>query len=234
MPFRQSTTSNPAVATGRAAAPSRAGHAAASRHRDRRRDSICRYFTCRSRNSRISVTSRVHRTDTFAVLGFEQMAIILHRRAAARRIHNHRHRHLCTRAHEADILSRQRPAFFLTAHMQWQRAAAARTLRDHDLAAMPCQHPNGGSINLAIERLLRATRQQKYTQSPRARCRKRRGDTNSVRASRCASCTRLAAASATSFQKAARASQISSPRKAPRIGQGLCQHQPQHRSPSGR
>ena len=50
--------------------------------------------------------------------------------------------------------------------MQRQRAATADAGRQHDLAAMPLQQPDGRRINVAVERLLRTARQQTHARLP--------------------------------------------------------------------
>ena len=97
----------------------------------------------------------------FASVAADEMSVVLDGRTAARGIDDDRieaARHFC--APGGDVSARQRLALGAAAHVQRQRAATADARRDHDLAAVPLQKPDGRRIDVAVERLLRAARQQ--------------------------------------------------------------------------
>src|SRR5215831_17492454 len=92
-----------------------------------------------------------------AGLAREQMAVILHSRAASRSIDDEGVEPACANLFpSANILPCKGARLLLASHMQIERAAAARSDRDHYLAAVPPQQPDGRGIDIAIKRLLRA------------------------------------------------------------------------------
>ncbi len=100
----------------------------------------------------------------------EEETVVLHHGAAAGRIdHNGVHRagfldsEPCLDIGPGAGLCRIGPA-----HMIVERPAAALPLGDHDLHAVPCEHPDSGLVDRRVEHLLRATRKKHDPHPPRS------------------------------------------------------------------
>jgi hypothetical protein len=92
----------------------------------------------------------------------EQMSIIFHSRPAAGRIHDHgvqSGRQLLFPGRQVGQC--QRPRLIHPAHMERQRTAAARARRDDHGTPMALKQPDRGRIDVAVERLLGAAREQR-------------------------------------------------------------------------
>ena len=80
--------------------------------------------------------------------------------------------------HAAMFARAMRLGLRLAAHMKRQRAATADTGRNHDLAPATLQQADGRRVDVAIERLLRAARQQRDPHFSLAFCRIDCGEKN--------------------------------------------------------
>ncbi len=109
----------------------------------------------------------------------QQRAVRLHVRAAARRVHHH--------VLHARILERRDGApgegerGRVLARVRVERSAASLGTRSHDLEPVAGQHPRGGAVVRAEDRLLDAAGEQAHAAAPRALGRGHLGERGPVR-----------------------------------------------------
>ena len=111
--------------------------------------------------------------EAACVLAADQMTIILDRGAAARGVDDHGIESLELCAERRDVGCCKCAALFGTSHMQRQCATAADAGRDDNFAAVALQDPDGGRVDIPIERLLGTAGQECH---PLALCANRRED----------------------------------------------------------
>ena len=101
----------------------------------------------------------------------EHEAVILHRGAAARGVDDHgvQPRAVGLAGPGRDVGAGTGHAPVVLPHMMGQRAAAPRTLGHHHLDAQACQQSDGGGVDLRVQHLLRAAREQRHAAAPSRR-----------------------------------------------------------------